>query len=101
MPQEIIFTTLPHHRTEVNGEPFLKLSVYTTIKLSTPKDTTLADFEDILQFPDKILNAEFQFRLNNGKILDASLLSEKIDADLFHNIFHAGIKVDDFKEEDL
>lgn len=101
MPQEIIFTTLPHHRTEVNGEPFLKLSVYTTIKLSTPKDTTLADFEDILQFPDKILNAAFQFRLNNGKILDATLLSEKIDADLFHNIFHSGIKVDDFKEEDL
>ena len=101
MPQEIIFTTLPHRRTEINGEPFLNLSVYTTIKLSTPKDTTLADFEDILSYPDKILNAEFQFKLNNGKVLDATLLSEKIDAELFHNIFHSEIKVDDFKEEDL
>jgi hypothetical protein len=100
MPQEIIFTTLPHQRTEKDGKPFLKLSVYTTIKLTTPKDTTLAEFEDILRFPHKILDADFQFKLSNGTVLDAELVEENIDTELFENIFHGDIKVDDFKEED-
>lgn len=100
MPQELIFTTLPHKKVEKNGENFLQLSVYTTIKLSTLKDTTLSEFEDILRFPHKILDANFQFKLNNGKIIDAELLEENIDTNLFENIFHGEIKVDDFKEED-
>lgn len=100
MPQEIIFTSLPHQRIEKDGKQYLKLSVYTTIKLSTPKDTTLAEFEDILRFPHKLLDADFQFKLANGDILDAELIEENIDTDLFENIFHKDIKVDDFKDED-
>ena len=100
MPQEIIFTSLPHKRVEKNGEQYLQLSVYTTIKLSTPKDTTLAEFEDILRFPHKILDADFKFKLNNGNILEAELLEDQIDTTLFENIFHKDIKVDDFKEDD-
>ena len=100
MPQEIIFTSLPHQRIEKDGNEYLKLSVYTTIKLSTPKDTTLAEFEDILRFPHKLLDADFQFKLGNGTILDAELLEENIDTELFENIFHQDIKVDDFKDED-
>ena len=101
MPQEIIFTTLPHHRTEINGQPFLKVSVYTTIKLSTPKNTTLTEFEDILKFPHKILAASFRFRLGNNTESEAQLEKEKIDIQLFENIFHKDIKVDDFKDEDM
>ena len=100
MPQEIIFTSLPHQRIEKDGKEYLKLSVYTTIKLSTPKDTTLADFEDILRLPHKLLDADFQFKLGNGTILDAELIEENIDTVLFENIFHQDIKVDDFKDED-
>lgn len=100
MPQELIFTTLPHQRLEKEGQPYLKLSVYTTIKLSTAKDTTLADFEDILRFPHKLLDASFQFKLQNGQILDAELVEDNIDTNLFENIFHPEIKVDDFKDED-
>ncbi len=100
MPQELIFTTLPHKRTEKDGRQYLQLSVYTTIKLSTPKDTALAEFEDILRFPHKLLDADFQFKLNNGKILDGELLEENIDTELFENIFHPDIKVDDFKDEE-
>lgn len=101
MPQEIVFTTLPNQRIEVNGEQKIKVSVYTTIKLTTPKDTTLAEFEDILTWPQKIVNASFQFKLNNGTILDAQPEFEKIDTGLFARIFHPEIKVDDFKDEDL
>jgi len=100
MPQEIIFTTLPHLRKEIEGQEFLQLSVYTTIKLSTSNDTTLAEFEDILRYPHKILDADFQFKLKNGKLLDAQLISENIDTELFGNIFHDEVKVDDFKDED-
>ncbi|HKJ41617.1 MAG TPA: hypothetical protein VKA27_05950, partial [Sunxiuqinia sp.] len=101
MPQEIIFTALPHQRTTVDGKDTLKLSVFASIKLSTPKDTTLGTFEDIMAWPQKILDADFKFRLQNGTVLDPSLMADKIDVDLFGNILHEDIKVDDFKEEDL
>ncbi|WP_423129528.1 hypothetical protein [Gaoshiqia sp. Z1-71] len=100
MPQEIIFTTLPHQRTKVNGEDMLKLSVFVSVKLSTPNDTTLSEFEDIMAWPQKVLNAGFRFRLQNGTLLDAQLLAEQLDPDLYHVIFHKDIKVDDFKEEE-
>ncbi len=101
MPQEIIFTTLPHRRTDINGKPFLQLSVFTTIKLTTPRDTTLAKFEDILKFPQKILEGDFKFQLKSGTLLEAELIKENLDPELFGHIFHPEIKVDDFKEEDL
>ena len=100
MAQEIIFTTLPHKRINKEGKEFLQLSVYATIKLNTPKDTTLAEFEDMLRFPRKILDANFQFKLGNGTLLDAELQKDLIDPELYENIFHRDIKVDDFKEEE-
>ena len=100
MPQEIIFTTLPHQRAEVEGKDVLKLSVFVSMKLSTPVDTTLNEFEDILAWHEKVLDADFQFRLQNGTVLDATLMKDKIDADLYQKIFHKDIKVDDFKEEE-
>ena len=101
MPQEIIFTTLPHRRETIEGSDVLKVSVFVSVKLSTPSDTTLAQFEDILNWPQKVLDADFKFRLNDGTVLDAVLQEKLIDPELFKNIFHPGIKVDDFKEEDL
>lgn len=100
MPQEIIFTTLPHQRATVDGKDVLKVSVFASVKLSTPNDTTLAQFEDILSWPQKVLDADFKFRLQDGILLDASLQQELISPELFRNIFHPGIKVDDFKEEE-
>ena len=101
MSQEIIFTTLPHRRTEIDGKSFLQLSVFATIKLTTPKDTTLAGFQDILAFPDKMLEGDFQFKLQDGTLLDAEMMKDKIDPELFRQIFHQDIKVDDFKDEDF
>lgn len=101
MSQEIIFTTLPHRRIEIDGKPFLQLSVFATIKLTTPKDTTLAVFEDILAFPDKMLEGDFQFKLQDGTLLNAEMIKDKIDPELFRQIFHRDIKVDDFKDEDF
>jgi hypothetical protein len=101
MPQEIIFTTLPHRRETIEGSDVLKVSVFVSVKLSTPNDTMLAQFEDILAWPQKVLDADFKFRLNDGAVLDAVMQEEPVDPELFKNIFHPGIKVDDFKEEDL
>ncbi len=101
MPQEIIFTTLPHRRDTIEGSDVLRVSVFVSVKLSTPNDTTLAQFEDILAWPQKVLDADFKFRLNDGTVLNAVLQENLIDSELFTNIFHSGIKVDDFKEEDL
>ncbi len=101
MTQEIILTALPHQRANIEGEDVLKLSVFVSVKLSTPNDTTLGEFEDIMAWPQKVLDAGFKFRLQNGTVLDAQLLKEQLDPDLFARIFHKDIKVDDFKEEDL
>jgi len=101
MSQEIIFTTLPHKRVIVDGKKHLQLSVYTSIKLGTPSDTNLGAFPNILNWSEKILSSDFKFKLENGKVLTATLNKEPIDDALFKNIFHKNIKVDDFKEEDF
>jgi len=101
MSQEIIFTTLPHKKINIEGKSYLQLSVFTSIKLQTPTDTNLGAFENILNWADKILEADFKFKLANGKSLDARLNKEILDVDLYHNIFHKNIKVDDFKDEDF
>ncbi len=101
MSQEIIFTTMPYRRENNEGNDVLKVSVFVSVKLGTPSDTTLAQFEDILNWPQKVLDADFKFRLNDGTVLDAVLQENSIDPELYKNIFHPAIKVDDFKEEDL
>jgi hypothetical protein len=101
MSQEIIFTTLPHQKTEKEGKPYLKLSVFVSVRLKSASDATLANFDDILNWPDKILNAQFQFRLGDGTILDAELQKQKIDAALYKNIFHKDIRIKGFLQEDL
>lgn len=101
MSQEIIFTTMPHRREKTEGNEVLKVSVFVSVKLGTPADTTLATFEDMLNWPQKVLDAGFKFRLNDGTLLDAVLQEDAIDPELYQNIFHPAIKVDDFKEEDL
>ncbi|UMB59335.1 hypothetical protein MHL31_09605 [Lutibacter sp. A80] len=101
MSQEIIFTTLPHKKIIKDGKSYLQLSVFTSIKLQTPTDTNLGAFDDILNWSEKIRDADFKFKLKNGKVLDAELNKTILDVDLYKNIFHKNIKVDDFKEEDF
>ena len=101
MSQEIIFTTLPHKKINRDGKSFLQLSVFTSIKLQTPSDTNLGTFENILNWSEKIQNADFKFKLANGKVLDAILNKNDLDVALYKNIFHKNIKVDDFKDEDF
>lgn len=101
MSQEIVFTTLPHQRTTIDGTPFLKLSVFATIRLKPPKETTLAQFEELLAWPEKILNARYKFRLGDGTELEAQLLKDKIDPQLFRNIFLPEIRVKAFEQENL
>lgn len=95
---EIILTTLPHQRDSEND--LLKLSVFVSVKLHTPSDTTLQTFPDIQEWPDKVLNANFSFRLEDGTLLDAQLNKAAVDTELYQRIFHPDIKVDDFKDDE-
>lgn len=101
MSQEIIFTVLPNQKIEVAGKPCLQLSIYVSIRLTAAKDTTLNSFDDLLKWPEKILNTKFQFRLQSGKVTEGELLKQKIDAELFKNVFHKDIRVKGFLQEDL
>ena len=95
---EIILTTLPHQRDLEND--LLKLSVFVSVKLNTPNDTTLNTFPDILNWPEKILNASFAFSLDDGTIVEAQLDQSIIRTELYQRILHPDVKVDDFKDDE-
>ncbi|TRX71565.1 hypothetical protein [Carboxylicivirga sp. M1479] len=95
---EIILTTLPHEH-DLNND-VLKLSVFVSVKLNTPSDTTLASFPDIMTWPDKVLNADFGLRMDDGTLLEAQLDKNQINSELFQRLLHADIKVDDFKDDE-
>lgn len=101
MSQEIIFTTLPNQRIEVAGKNMLQLSVFASVRLTSAVDTTLNSFEDILNWPEKILNSTYRFRLQSGNIIDAELQKQKIDSELFKSILHKDIRVKGFLQEDF
>lgn len=101
MSQEIIFTTLPHRRTSVDGQSILNLSVSVSIRLTPPGESRLSEFPDILSWPEKILNGQFSFRLGNGAEIPAELITEKIDPQLFGSILHEEIRIRAFRQENL
>jgi hypothetical protein len=101
MSQEIIFTTLPNQLIEADGKQWLQLSVFVSIRLTSVKDTTLNSFDDILKWPEKILNSKWQFRLQSGTVTEGELNKQKIDFELFKNVFHKDIRVKGFMQEDL
>ncbi len=100
MSQELIFTSLPHYRTEAGGKQYLKLSVFVSVRLKTAKDSNLGAFPDILNWAEKILASTYQFRFNNGVTINAELI-KKPDAALFKDIFHSDIRMKGFMQEDL
>ncbi len=101
MSQEIIFTTLPNKLTEADGKQWLQISVFVSIRLTSATDTTLNSFDDILKWPEKILNSKYQFKLQTGTVTEGELIKQKIDFELFKNVFHKDIRVKGFMQEDL
>ncbi len=101
MPQEIIFTTLPNQLIETGGNKFLQLSVFVSVRITSTKDTTLNSFDDIMNWPEKILGSKYQFRLQSGEVKEAELLQKKVDKELFKNVFHKNIRVKGYLQEDL
>ena len=101
MSQEIIFTTLPNQMVEAGGKKLLQLSVFVSIRLTSTKDTTLSSFDDVLNWPEKILSSKYQFRLQSGVVIDGDFLQQKVDKELFKNVFHKDIRVKGFMQEDL
>ncbi|WP_289054528.1 hypothetical protein [Carboxylicivirga marina] len=95
---EIILTTLPHKRDL--DKDLLNLSVFVSVKLNTSSDTTLESFPDILEWSEKVLNADFAFRLEDGTLIEAQLNKTNINTELYQRIFHPDIKVDDFKDDE-
>jgi hypothetical protein len=96
MKKTLIFTTLPHHR---QGD-ILKLSVSVSIRLEPNNETILATFPDMLNWPAKILGADFSFRFNNTDI-PAQLVKTSINSELWQDLFYQSIKVRGYQQEDF
>ncbi|MEI6138748.1 MAG: hypothetical protein WCP85_05775 [Mariniphaga sp.] len=102
MSQELIFTVLPHQRIAREGQNYLKLSIYVTVRLESPKNGKLADFEDILNWPERVANNKYIFEINGGTVaLPGELQKAKIDGELYKRLLHRDIRVDKFIQEDM
>ena len=100
MKQTLIYTALPHTRTQEDGADTLKLSVTVSIRLEPNSPTTLQAFEDMLEWTTKVKSAQYKIRFNNNEV-DAQLLDSKIDDELWQQLMHDKIKVKAFETEDL
>jgi hypothetical protein len=100
MSQDFVFTALPAQKTEVDGVPHLKLSVFVSVKLKTSKETTLNNYQDILEWPEKVLGGEFSFKLGDGSESEAVLVRDNVDAALYHSLFRPEIRIKPFDGED-
>ncbi|MHB9055237.1 MAG: hypothetical protein ACYC2P_03660 [Paludibacteraceae bacterium] len=102
MIQEVVFTTLPNQRIEADKKQYLKLSVYVSAHLKNFADLNLGGVPDMFDWPEKILNTEFRFRISGVKSdIPAELNKTAIDKELYRNIFHENIKIDKFEMENL
>ncbi|MDN5200376.1 hypothetical protein QQ008_03365 [Fulvivirgaceae bacterium BMA10] len=102
MKQTLIFTALPHQKVEEGGQTFLRVSVAISIRLEPDNNNaTLFDFQEMLIWPEKILQGQYFFRFKNGLDIEAQLLSNKIDASLWHALMHDKIKVKGFDNPDF
>jgi hypothetical protein len=101
MPQEIVFTTLPNGQITKEGKKFLKVSVYATIRVKTPGDSSLGKFEDILNWPDRLAQAQFKFSFGGSSQADAIPDGTELDPDLYKSIFHKDIRLKGYLPEDL
>ncbi len=100
MSQELIFTTLPNQRVNIEGKEYLKLSVFCSIRLITTQSTTLKAFPDILNWPEIIATADYKFKFGTVEY-DAQLLTDKLDPELFENLFHDQIRVNSFQQDNF
>lgn len=90
---EIVFTTLPAGRTDIEGTPTLRLSVFASVRLNPVKGTTLGKFPDLLDWPQKMAAGEFVFRWSNGTETEARLVANNLDPDLYRQLFRPEIRV--------
>lgn len=101
MKQSIIFTCLPNGISSEGGDEYLNLSVIASIRLQGMGSSTLNDFPDILAWPEKVLNAQYEVHFSNGKVFTPELMAARIDTELWQELMHRDIKVKDFKQEDF
>lgn len=90
---EIVFTTLPAGRTDIEGIPHLRLSVFASVKLNPANGATLGKFPDLLDWPQKMVAGEFVFRWSNGTETEAQLVKNSLDPDLYRQLFRPEIRV--------
>ena len=97
MPLNLVFTALPWKDAKTGK---LMVSAYVSIQADVPSDTTLADFNDIINWVDKVSKARFIIQWGT-KQTSAKLITDKLDKTLYQQLFIPKIKVRSFQPEDL
>lgn len=99
MEQNFILTPCPNGADD-NGN--LKISCVISIQLKPSSNKKLKDFNDILDYAEKLQNAQFAVLVNDNQEVEAEVVSQPaLDTDLWSDLFHQNIKVRSFQAEDL
>lgn len=97
MPLNLVFTALPWLDTKTGK---FMVSAHVSIQADMPAETTLADFNDILHWVEKIAKAKFILHWGTKQTI-GKLRTDKLDNTLYQQLFIPKIRVKPFLPEDL
>jgi len=98
MAQKIICTTSPWYDAQRNK---WMLSCFFSIQLDAGRKTRLSEFPDILQWMDRIRNADFFVQWDKSLPLPVEPVQTRWDAELYKNLFSPSIEVKTFTPLDI
>ena len=89
MPLNLVFTALPWLDTKTGK---FMVSAHVSIQADVPGETTLADFNDILNWVEKIAKAKFILHWGTNQTT-GKLRTDKLDNTLYKQLFIPKIRV--------
>lgn len=99
MNQKIIITALPNGIAIKNGVSLAKVSAALSLQVENA-DTTLQNVPDMLNWAERVKTGKFKVYLN-GQPIEAKVVSNAVDIQLWKNLFAPTVKVKSFVQEDL
>ncbi|MBL0336151.1 MAG: hypothetical protein IPP73_12825 [Chitinophagaceae bacterium] len=96
--QKFVFTALPAFHI-VNNEIKASVSAVVTIQLEAGENSTLALFQDIRQWPEKIDSTNFKLKINGAEFPVTLVKKDLLNGNMYRNLFTDKIKVRSYKKE--
>ncbi|MBL0154864.1 MAG: hypothetical protein IPP93_15820 [Chitinophagaceae bacterium] len=84
--QKFVFTALPAFHI-VNNEIKASVSAVVTIQLEAGENSTLALFQDIRQWPEKIDSTNFKLKINGAEFPVTLVKKDLLNGNMYRNFY--------------